>query len=456
LCNTAFYELFLQLEVLFMQSRLHLRLAIISIALIMANACWGADNHYAVATTANGLYLLWAEGQWSSGNSALPISLEDGGPIGSQISSVATYNDWIYLTDAGTNSLIVGKLFSPSQGNYVFRKTKSIKLTNSTLRVERPSKLATDDEGGVYVVGGTWTDGSGVIHNCYAYVNDVANNWSSGSITVNVGEVSGNALTDVAAYGSGFASQAIITHLVTGAGRQTHISISSQGSTNGGPTQIPESYNPGAVAVLTGAASDPLAYVLSRRSSFDDTNMFGTLDIVNLVTRSIVGHYELPRHMDPQDIAVVRNGTGYYLAIIGVPKNYTLDPNGNLVPDPTVEPAQAWRIELPDNGIPSESAFANPSTLIWDGTDQSGGQMIVGSQDGLVVWTAHPGMNSQVRAWTFNTWQPTSGTFTEAINGTVTGIAKLLGLPSPVPEPSSMLSFATFAAGVFVFFRRKG
>ena len=438
-----------------MQLRLHLCLVVITLALMTANACWCADNHYAVATTANGLYLLWAEGQWSSGKSALQISPEGGGLIGSQISGIATYNDWIYMIDAGTNSLIVGKLFSPSPGNYTFKKTTSIKLTGPTLRVDRPNALATDDSGGVYVIGGTWTDGSGIVHNCYAYINDVANNWSSESIPVNVGEVTGNALTDVAAYCSSLASQAVITHLVTGAGRQTHISVSSQGSTSGGPTQIPESYNPGAVAVLTGAVSDPLAYVLSRRSSFDDTNMFGTLDVVNLVTRSIVGHYELPRHMDPQDITVVRNGTNYYLAIIGAPKNYTLDPEGNLVPDPTVEPAQAWRIELSDNGLPSASAFENPGTLVWDGTDHSGGQMIVGSQDGQVVWTAHPGTGSQVRAWTFNTWAPTSGTFTEAITGTVTGIARLLGLPSPVPEPSSMLSFATFAAGAAIFFRRK-
>ncbi len=419
------------------------------------SACWCTNNHYALATTANGLYLLWADGQWSSNKSALPIYLENGGTIGTQISGIATYNDWIYLIDAGTNSLIVGKLFSPSQGNYVFRKTKSIKLTGSPLRIERPNAIATDEDGGVYVIGGTWTDGSGIVHNCYGYVNDVANNWNSDFIPVNVGEVAGTALTDVAAYGSGFASQAVITHLVTGAGRQTHISVSSQGSTSGGPTQIPESYNPGAVAVLTGGVSDPLAYVLSRRSSFDDTNMFGTLDVVNLVTRSIVGHYVLPKHMDPQDIAVVRDGNDYYLAIIGAPKNYILDPEGNLVPDPNVEPAQAWRIRLPDTGIPQVSAFENPSTLIWDGTDHSGGQMIVGSQDGQVVWTVHPGTSSQVRAWTFNTWTPTSGNFTEAIAGTVTGIARLLGLPSPVPEPSSILSFAAFIAGAAIFSRRR-
>jgi len=424
---------------------------------LVAGECAGAE-HFALATAANKLFLLRAEGYWT-GTSAGPLQVDLGGTGISMLGGVATYGEWVYLLDSATNRFYAGKLVSSGPLSYRFaavdfdpdphKVRKYVELKNAANEyVSLPKRLAVDDQGDVYVIGGNYVN-NGMTYNNFAYVSGASSDWTTHAITIsNLGNAP---MMDIAACGSGINSTAVISSLLNGQGLATHWTKTQQAAVSTNPAKLTDSYNPGAVAVTTGIGSAPLAYVLSTRSSADDTDMFGTLDVINLVTGTTKAHYVLPDHLSPQDITVVQSGTDFYLAIIGTPQNYVEDGDGNLIPDPALQPAQAWKVKLSPDGLPD---LPSRSKFTWNPSDHSFGQMIVASGDGQVVWTAHPGLG-EVKAWTFNTWgNHSSSTFSGTVGEAVTSIAAFIGIPV-VPEPSSMVALAVFAVGAAAMFRRK-
>lgn len=422
---------------------------------LVAGACAGAD-HFALATAANKLFLLRAEGYWT-GTSAGPLQVDLSGTGISMLGSVATYGEWVYLLDSATNRFYAGKLVYNGPLSYRFAAVDldpsinqlGLELKNSANQyVSLPKRLAVDDQGDAYVIGGSYVN-DGVTYNNYAYVSGASSDWTTHAVTIsNLGNAP---MMDIAACGSGADSTAVISSLLSGQGLATHWTKTQQAVVSTTPAKLTDSYNPGAVAVTAGIGSVPLAYVLGTRSSADDTDMFGTLDVVNLATGARKAQYVLPDHLSPQDITVVQSGTDFYLAIVGTPRNYVEDGDGGLIPDPTLQPAQAWKVKLSPDGLPD---LPSRDEFTWSASDHSAGQMIVASGDAQVAWTAHPGLG-EVKAWTFNTWgTPASTTFSGTLGEAVTSIAAFVGIPV-VPEPSSMVALAVFAIGAGAMFRRK-
>lgn len=409
-------------------------LAILAMLLFCAPWATAQVNHFAVATSPTALYLLWAEG----GPTRSFVQIFNKGSVG--LDGVATYGRWVFMADSSTNSLLIGELGN-LLGTPTFTLRNTISLGSGSMHVEQPSAVAVDGQGGVYVIGKTWSDG-GTFRSNYAYISSASGNY--GDAVVTVGDLGRSPMADIAAFSHGGISSAIIAHQFDGS--RTHVSFANGSGITGRirAGEISDDYvpaYPSGTAVLTGLLDAPLAYVISRHNSTDADDLFGALDVIRTDTRTVIGSYSFGdggrKGLNPQDVTTWTTGDGatkrHFLGIIGTPY------------DSTDGPAQAWKIELDGSGLP---IWGTLQTAIWSGTDYSLFQQCAASSDGQVFWSVHP-QQEMVIARQTSFWSQQIDQFDGQVHDSIKRIATY------VPEPSSVLALASFAAGMAVFVRRR-
>lgn len=407
----------------------HLRTACIVLAAIAAASAGtplqAQIGYFAVGASPSSIYVVRGGARWADDTYVKSVY-----GAGSSISGLAVRGNWVFAADKSANRLIVGRL-----GNIlatpILTDIRTIDL--ETYGVTKPTSVAVDGSGGVYVVSSEKVAGISK----YAYITAEGGNWG-GALNVSTTDIAA-LLDDVAGLGNSGALIACDKTAGDGVPRVAHY-VRATGGTAGELSSVPTNYlpsQPSAAAALTGVRQSPLGFIASRVDEGSPLNdVTGTLEVFETDSGAAVFSARLDQGLNPEDISIFSlNGTNY-LSIIGRARK-----QDNL--------CQAWRIELSDNGAPLMETLAS---FTFTG-DTMGGQKCAVSGDGRVFWSTHNGMTSLgttvyamgTENWTGPLWDLSA---TQSL-----GISNIAAFDY-VPEPSSAAALSGLI-GMLVLGRRR-
>jgi len=400
--------------------------------LLVACASQAADPHYALATSANELFIFRDQGKWDTKSWSRLLSVS---PDTSTLAGVATDGRYVYVADRTSKSLIVGTV-SNLMGAPTWTEVATVALEDSggTLKLKSPSHIAADRLGGVYVIGALSDDGS---HSYFAHVKPTAGDWTTP--VVSIGNLFESTMADVAVGKSG--ASAIIAHsmdTVTDT-RVSHASKATEGLVSNTQSLSPKSFNARAVAIDAALGTDGYAYVVNNNADSPTTK--GSVRVVDAATGAPRGSQaiELVPNMVPEDVTTFTIGTDHYLGIIGH--------------DAGQQCSLAWKVLLDSN---SDYAPAMSSVVSTPPSPSSAttGHQAAASSDGKLFW--YVSETGTMGALDTTTW---TGLDPLAFDGLVREPLKLENVtdyvPVAVPEPASLLSLAALLATSLAVCRRR-
>lgn len=357
-------------------------------------------GQYAVGISGNSMYVM---------NSSASFS-------GTTISSAASFNglavkgNTAYAVDS-SGILHVIDITVRSNGTTIFNERKTISLSSN---IVDPGSVAVDNNG-VYVI-----DKKSLTTSNYAYITNI----NSSTPSISVTNIPYAPLVDIAGCDSGavIVSKGTRPTYVTGVNGSTKSDTERVDATN--YTVYP-----------TAIAAGPNNYAYVTNTNWADSPG-GSIAVVNAATGKLVDATSLYTltGIIPQDIATFQIDSAWYLGVIGNESGFNTQ--------------FAWKIALDANGMPVISEpLANKS---FGGGDYSSADRCTAI--GNTFWLTNAN-NGTVKVLSTTNWMtPPIRTFS------IDGISQVVGFTpdiDPVPEPSSLVALAGFAAGAFGMFRRR-
>lgn len=395
-----------------------------AVLLLTGSYAWSAE--YAVATSSNNLYLMEAGGSSTQFNVNWNTTQTEPLYTPSNLAGIGSHRNLLFIVDnSGTNPLLhvlrIDNIVTP-------RATciKTIELKQGSAYLESPTSLSVDANGGVYVMGAS----------NYAYVAPV-----EGSYSVDVRSIDSSnnyLLKDIAAFSNGPISNAIIAekHLPS-IGRSYATTVSGASVLSSPIEQTTSDYNPQAIAIhQTGTL--PLAYILNQTVN-DNLSSAATISVVNAANSASMGSFALPTGMKLLDIAAFTAGAENYIGVIAI--NDSGAPNSQIL----------WKIKLGLDGLPdigSRISYSLPST------SYSTAHQLAMSTTGDAFWITNK-FAGTVDVLNADSWGLLSPGSHIVLGDNAHYITAWDGNINSVPEPSSMIAFLSFAAGMLGFVRRR-
>jgi hypothetical protein len=390
----------------------------LALALVLAGTLVNASPQWAVTTTNSDVYLL------DYSHPGTPTNATGTIPQGSGLGGVAVWGNYAFVAGSA-GKLYIGKIDTTGlipKINWL----NNVTLSTSTGDLMKPTAVAVDGTGGVYVI----NDPSGPTHSSFAYLPSSGKTWASSGLNVfTIVDSHGNPTAlcaDVATSESG--TQAIIAHRDTRDGDthfpdQSWVSAITGGSVS---TNLPEDkgYEPRGIAMGTNG----LSYMVNHSTDMGhgpaeqgSISVISSSSLASVVTAAIgTGTFR------PTDVSFFTRGSASYLGIVGT----------------TDGRAEAMRITLGADGSPSMG------TAVSKTLDISNAFCSV-SLDGSVFWITNPGTGVVTALDTLN-W--TAAGVTWSVPGQPQYIAAFT--PS-VPEPSSLAVLLTGSIGLIGTLRRR-
>lgn len=328
---------------------------------------------------------------------------------------VAVYKDAYGINTAyvgDSNGMVHVIKINNILGSNTFQFVRSIDLkANSSNAVSTPGSVTVDSNGNAYVIDQ---------HNGnYAYIEN------GGSYNATIRATGMASLADIAALSNGAMFAGFGADPNPDYGNIATYAYSSNGTS---AQRLIGSYDTTAVAV--GDSSH--AYVTGKMTEVENES---ALVVVDTGMASAIGTYIPLAGITPRDIATFQIGSDWYLGMIG---------NKAIGSAKT-----AWRIALNGEGLPDIGTIQELS--LSGSREDATSYFCSTSPDGSLFWYTNPQTGS-IKYINTSTWQKAG-----SIND-VYGVTQLVGfspIATPVPEPSSLVALAGFAAGAFGIFKRR-
>ncbi len=382
----------------------------------MACTAVAASQHYALATSGSSLYIFrtQSDSAWGGRN-----WYDLGAGFGSTgITGVASYGNYVFVADSGSNSLHIGKIEGiGTTPSYVSIGTVSLGDPSGSTYVKSPTAVAAN-ENGVYVVGSSYYNGS-VGHSYLAYISKTGDGWSSSTTSlIDLGQ--NKSMADVVMLANG---QALVAHQGGPSVGQAWVSKFFNGAKVDDTNLGENCYVPQAIT----ANDSGKAFIVNRVYDLTDKGSVQSYDPASNATGG--AGEALDPFMIPGDVAAFSVGDDDFIGIIGN--------NGNS--------DEAWKV--PVSGGAVDLAGKLPSA----GVPSSGQHQAAASADGSVFWFTS-WASGRVDAWDTATWSPVIG-FSGALGDTVN--VKYI-TDFSVPEPSALVSLGgMLAVGIGLLRRRR-
>jgi hypothetical protein len=409
--------------------------------IVCATPCVAQIGHFAVASSANSIYIVREGAKWGSQSA---ISLYSGGTSysGIAVQKDGQGRDWVFAADTATGRLTIGRLEN------VLTAPSLSHVRTVDLGVTKPTSIAVDKmTGGVYVIGNSIFENKSK----YAYVTPSSGDWTGAinvAVTTNIildPEKTDPVLDDIASLSTGGAIIADNMSIPAPDGdgnlpQRTHFTSINESSAYAtrhvSGDQDPSS--PSSISILEEVATNPLAYITSHMGQ-KEAGVYGTLEVVDVITGNTLASVRLDRNFDPWDTTMINIGGQNYLSIIGLPRGQSDNS------------AEAWRIPISATGLP---IFGSDVKVAKFSGEKLGGQKCAVSADGLVYWSAHPGMTGfggTVSALSAADWTTALVDFGSTSSYGIANIAAY----EYTPEPSSLAALAGLTFPLILRLRRR-
>lgn len=400
-----------------MRHRLHSLTFILILALGLSTALGAASPEWALTASLNKVFLVKYDG-------GTVTSYEAGLLSDSSLTGIGTYHGYIFVADSATSGIIpsttlhVGRMADPLTNPTIQWLGDPIRLEQGANLLKQPGAVAVDANGGVYVLGGRWSDGSNM-HSNYAYVSS-GDAWAHS--TVNIVDLPTTALMDISATGVG--SQAVIANRGGGFWFDQTCATGANGASASAPNPLNDGgYFPRGIAAGANGFSYIANYSTELTLNAGPSNV-GSISVINSVSLGKASEAFQLGEFRPTDIAFMALGGLDYLGIVGVT-------TGGV--------SQALRLTIdPATGLPIMN------TAVLASLDGSSGHYAAGSADGSLFWATNPQANTVTVLDTLS-WQIQSVT----VAGSASYIAGW------VPEPSSIVALLTGGIGLLGLRRRR-
>lgn len=370
-----------------MSLRSHALILVLALALVLGSTMALASPKYAVTASLNKVFLLKYEGQTVT--SSLLATVQ-----GASLAGIATKDGKLYVADAtpagdAQCNLRVGKIINALTNPSIEWICEPIPLISGSDVLAKPSEVAVDASGGVYVLGGAFDE----VPAAYAYVS-TTNDWGNSAVAIaktpsssladiTIAEPSDKAIIALRDDSSNWADQSCVR--------------SGQGGSAGDVRLLDDSgYYPRGIAAGTGGVTYMVNYSTEVVADDGPSNV-GSISVVDSETLGKKAKAVVLDGFRPTDVAFFTVGTTNYLGVVG---------------SQITGKSQAWRIALDANGIPSMSDVRKTDL------DSSTNHYCTTSDDGTLFWATNPQSNS-VTLLATDTWASTK----TAIGSSVSRIA---------------------------------